>query len=199
MVEIVLASANPHKVAEIEAILREELDATFILHARPSEIPDIEETGSTLIDNARLKAEAICAATGRISVADDTGLFVEALHGDPGVYSARYAGEHASYSDNVKKLLSALGDDQDRQATFRTVAIAVFPGGRELVAVGEVAGTIASAPRGHGGFGYDPVFVPDELDGRTFAELTAWEKHDISHRGRAFRALARELVVVDIA
>jgi XTP/dITP diphosphohydrolase len=186
--KFVLASANPDKAREIAAILD-----GFELLPRPPEVPDVVEDGETLEDNARLKAVALVEATGEAAVADDTGLEVVALDGAPGVYSARYAGEHATYADNVAKLLSSLAGVDDRRACFRTVALARFPDGREVVAAGEVTGTIATSPRGDHGFGYDPVFVPDEGDGRTFAELTADEKHALSHRGRAFRELGERL------
>lgn len=181
---LVLASANPDKVREIAAIL-----AGHELLPRPPDVPDVEETGTTLEENARLKAVALVEATGEAAVADDTGLEVSALGGAPGVWSARYAGEDATYADNVTKLVDALEGVDDRRARFRTVALARFPDGRELIAEGVVDGTITSVPRGASGFGYDPVFVPDGADGRTFAEMTAEEKHAVSHRGRAFRAL----------
>ena len=160
-----------------------------------AEPPDVEETGTTLEENARIKAVALEDAMGLPSIADDTGLEVDALGGAPGVYSARYAGEDASYADNVAKLLRALdGVDADRRtARFATVAIARQPNGREIVARGEVEGAIATSARGTAGFGYDPVFVPAEGDGRSFAEMTAAEKHAVSHRGRAFRSLARAM------
>lgn len=180
----VLASANPDKAREIQAIL-----GGHELLPRPADVPDVDETGETLEENARLKAVALVEATGEAAVADDTGLEVAALDGAPGVYSARYAGEDASYHDNVTKLLRALDGVDDRRARFRTVALARFPDGREVLAEGVVDGTIAVAARGTAGFGYDPLFVPDEGDGRTFAEMTAEEKHAVSHRGRAFRAL----------
>ncbi len=190
-----LASANPDKAKEIEAILSAALEVTLL--PRPADVPDVVEDGETLLDNARLKARALAAATGEAAVADDTGLEVDALGGEPGVYSARYAGEDATYADNVAKLLrelAALGDGGgERRARFRTVALAAFPDGSELWAEGAVEGFIASEGRGDAGFGYDPVFVvaPSEGgDGRTFAEMTATEKSDVSHRGRAFRALA---------
>jgi XTP/dITP diphosphohydrolase len=128
------------------------------------------------------------------AVADDTGLEVDALDGAPGVYSARYAGEDATYADNVAKLLQALATRPDeggeRRARFKTVALAAFPDGTEAWAEGVMEGTIAPAPRGDHGFGYDPVFVPAGGDGRTFAEMAPVEKDAVSHRGRAFRALA---------
>ena len=185
---LVLASANPDKAAEIAAIL-----SSHEVRPRPTEVPDVEETGSTLEENARLKAVALVEATGEAAVADDTGLEVAALDGAPGVYSARYAGEGATYADNVAKLLAALDGVADRRARFRTVALARFPDGREVLAEGVVDGVIATEARGVAGFGYDPLFVPDGGDGRTFAEMTAAEKHAVSHRGRAFRALGELL------
>jgi XTP/dITP diphosphohydrolase len=187
----VLATANPDKAKEIEQIL----GPTVTLVPRPDSVAAVAETGETLLDNARLKARALVAATGQPAIADDTGLEVEALGGAPGVYSARYAGEDATYRANVTKLLAALSGvgPSRRGARFRTVAVAVWADGREVVAEGEVEGTIASDPRGHAGFGYDPVFVPVDGDGRTFAEMTPNEKHHLSHRGRAFRALAAGL------
>jgi XTP/dITP diphosphohydrolase len=160
----------------------------------PGSAPDVAETGATLEENARIKASALASAIGVAAVADDTGLEVEALDGDPGVHSARYAGEGATYADNVAKLLRELGDAPNRRARFATVALARWPDGREVSARGEVEGEIARQPRGARGFGYDPVFVPREGDGSTFAEMTPDEKHSVSHRGRAFRALAAALV-----
>jgi XTP/dITP diphosphohydrolase len=193
-VRLVVASANPDKAAEIRAILTEAVPDLDLL-PRPSDLGDIDETGTTLLENARLKAEAIAAATGEPAVADDTGLLVDALDGAPGVYSARFAGEGATYADNVAKLLEELdGVEPDRRtARFETVALVRWPDGREVSAIGAVDGMIATAPRGAAGFGYDPIFVPLEGDGRTFAELAAAEKHALSHRGRAFRALAAQL------
>ena len=169
-------------------------DAVAALPALSGE-PDVEETGSTLEENARIKAAALAAATGLLAVADDTGLEVDALDGAPGIYAARYAGEHATYADNVAKLLRELEGVYPslRTARFATVALAYWPDGRELAVRGEVEGVIAARPAGENGFGYDPVFVPTESDGRTFAQMTGTEKHAISHRGRAFSALARAL------
>jgi XTP/dITP diphosphohydrolase len=188
---VVLASANPDKALEIAAILGDAVD----LVPRPADVPDVDETGDTLEDNARLKAVALCEATGLPAVADDTGLEVTALGGAPGVYSARYAGEGATYADNVAKLAAAMEGVEQRSARFRTVALLRWPDGQELMAEGIVDGTIALAPRGDRGFGYDPLFVPAEGDGRAFAEMTAEEKHAVSHRGRAFRSLADQLVL----
>jgi XTP/dITP diphosphohydrolase len=192
---MVLATANPDKGAEIVALVADTVGDRVELVARPASVGEVEETGVTLEENARLKAVALVAATGLPAIADDTGLEVDALGGAPGVLSSRYSGEHASYDDNVAKLLTELDaagarDPQARRARFRTVAMACFPGGREVVAHGVVEGTIAEARRGHGGFGYDPVFVPDGGDGRTYAEMSGAEKNARSHRARAFRALA---------
>jgi XTP/dITP diphosphohydrolase len=193
-VKLVLASANPDKAAEISAILAATL-SDLELAPRPPAVPDVDETGTTLVENARLKAAAVAAATGEAAVADDTGLLVDALDGAPGVWSARFAGEAATYADNVAKLLRELTGVAPgrRTARFETVALIRWPDGGEVVATGAVEGVIATEARGDGGFGYDPVFVPAEGDGRTFAELTPDEKHALSHRGRAFRALAEEL------
>jgi XTP/dITP diphosphohydrolase len=187
----VLATANPDKAREISEIIGEHI----ALIPRPDDVPDVDETGDTLLDNARLKARALVAATASPAIADDTGLEVDALGGAPGVRSARYAGEPSDAAANVALLLSNLerSTDGDRRARFRTVAVAAWPDGSEVVAQGTVEGTIAGSPRGSGGFGYDPVFVPDEGRGATFAEMTAEAKHAISHRGRAFRDLARAL------
>jgi XTP/dITP diphosphohydrolase len=196
--KLVLATANPDKAAEIRAVLLDAgLDVELV--PRPDDVPEVDETGDTLEDNARLKAMALCEATGLPAVADDTGLAVDALGGAPGVWSARYAGEGATYADNVAKLLDALRDvaPARRTARFSTVALARWPDGREVAAIGEVEGVIASAARGGGGFGYDPLFVPVESDGRTFAEMSAGEKHRVSHRGRAFRTLADGLKIVE--
>ena len=192
--KLVVASANPDKAAEIRSILGAAL-ADLDLTPRPASVPDVDETGATLLDNARLKADAIAAATGEAAVADDTGLLVDALGGAPGVWSARFAGEGATYADNVAKLLAELAGVAPtlRTARFETVALVRWPDGREVAATGAVEGVIATEARGDGGFGYDPVFIPAEGGGRTFAELAPEEKHALSHRGRAFRALAAEL------
>ncbi len=193
---LVVASANPDKAAEINAILG--VVPGLVLVARPTDVPDVEETGDTLEENARLKARALCEATGLAAVADDTGLEVDALDGAPGVYSARFAGEDATYGDNVAKMLDELQragatDAAARRAKFRSVAFIAYPDGSELWVDGEVAGTITVTARGQAGFGYDPIFAPDGYDGRTFAEMSAEEKHAVSHRGRAFRNLAERL------
>ncbi len=191
---LVIASANPHKAIEIAAVLAE-ARADINIVPRPPDLGDVAEDGETLEANALIKARFVCAAVGGLAIADDTGLEVDALGGAPGVYSARYAGPQQDDAANVDKLLAALGDvpPSQRTARFRTVVAVVSPDGREVLADGVVEGAIAATPRGDGGFGYDPVFVPDEATPRTFAELTAEEKNNISHRGRALRALALRL------
>jgi XTP/dITP diphosphohydrolase len=190
MTRFILATANEDKAREIRDIL----GPSVTLLPRPASVPDVDETGVTLLENARLKARALVAATGEAAIADDTGLEVDALGGAPGVYSSRYAGEGSSYADNVAKLVGALsGAQAPRKARFRTVAVAAWPDGGEVVAEGLVEGSIADRARGGAGFGYDPVFIPADGDGRTFAEMTAAEKHALSHRGRAFRSLANRL------
>jgi len=189
VLRVVVASANPGKVAEIAAILGDRVE----LVPRPADVGEIVEDGGTLEANARLKAAAIATATGLPALADDTGLEVDALGGAPGVEAAHYAGPHATYADNVSKLLRELAGSKDRAARFRTVALLRWPDGREVIAHGVIEGRIAPAPTGDGGFGYDPVFLPLEAGGKSFAQMSAGEKNAISHRGRAFRALAAEL------
>ena len=181
----VLATANPHKAVEINEILGDDVE----LVPRPAEVPDVDETGDTLEENARLKAVALVEATGEPAIADDTGLEIDALGGGPGVHTARWGG--MGYERALRELADV--PHPMRTARFRTVALARWPDGRELVAEGVVEGAIAEAPRGDGGFGYDPVFEPDDGGGRTFAEMTTAEKHHRSHRGKAFRALAAGL------
>ena len=187
---LVLATGNPGKVAEIAAIL-DGLD----LAPRPPGLGDPVEDGRTLLANARIKAAAVVAATGEAALADDTGLEVDALDGRPGVTTARFAGEGATAADNIARLLSELAEvpPARRTARWRTVALVVRPDGSEVAAEGVCEGTIGVAPRGDGGFGYDPVFVPAGGDGRAFSEMTVAEKNAISHRGRAFRELAARL------
>jgi XTP/dITP diphosphohydrolase len=193
----VVATANPDKAREIVDVLTAEAPSLELV-TRPPELPDVDEVGETLEDNARMKAVALSAAMGLPAIADDTGLHVDALDGAPGVHTARYAGEDATYADNVTKLLGKLAGLplEQRAARFATVAVARWPDGLEVAALGEVEGVITTAPRGDGGFGYDPVFVPLEGDGRTFAEMTDQEKHAYSHRARALRTLVQGIRVV---
>lgn len=151
---------------------------------------DVDETEDTLAGNALLKARAVVAATGHAAISDDTGLEVDALDGAPGVTTARFAGENATYDDNVDKVLVDLGDTAEQTARFRTAIALATPAGEELVVEGVLEGSITTERRGDGGFGYDPVC---EVNGRTLAEIPAGEKNEISHRGRALRALVRAL------
>ena len=192
MTTFVLATANAHKAAEMRAVL----DATgLVIVDRPTNVPDVDETDDTLEGNALLKATALCTATGMAAIADDTGLFVEALDGRPGVWSARYAGDEATYEDNVAKLLDELVDvpDSSRGAAFRTVIAVVYPDGRSFCVEGVLDGRIVERPVGENGFGYDPVFAVDGAGGRTLAQMTAEEKNAISHRALALQALVEEL------
>ena len=189
--QFVCASANPAKVAEMQALLVGLID----LLPRPDAVPDVVEDAPTLLGNARLKAQAVSQATGFPAIADDTGLEVAALGGAPGVRTARYAGEHASDADNRAKMLDDLAGVEDRSAAFTTVAMVCWPDGRELSVEGVCRGTIADHERGDAGFGYDSIFMPDDGDGRSFAQMSTQEKQAISHRGRAFRALLDTLDV----
>jgi XTP/dITP diphosphohydrolase len=189
MMQLVCASANPDKVVEIQRLL----DGVVELLPRPAHVADVVEDAGSLLGNARLKAAALCAATGLPAVADDTGLEVEALGGAPGVDAAHYAGEGCSYADNRAKLLAELDGVSDRRADFRTVAIVVWPDGSELHVEGVCPGVITTEEHGEIGFGYDSVFQPDEGGGATFAEMGVEAKNQVSHRGRAFRALLIEL------
>ncbi len=187
---LVLASANPDKAKEIGPLLA---PASIQLVPVTTLVPgwNVEETGATLTENARIKARAAVDAVGTPAIADDTGLFVDALGGAPGVHASRYAGPGATYADNVRKLLAALGgvEGAERTARFRTVAVLARPDGEELVFEGMLEGRILDAPRGEHGFGYDPVFQVAG-DSRSLAEIPLGEKNRTSHRARAFRAVA---------
>ncbi len=191
MLRVACASANPHKVAEIIDLMGGVVD----LVPRPQDLADVVEDADTLVGNARLKAVAVCAATQLPALADDTGLEVDALDGAPGVITARFAGEGATDAQNRQKMLLELDgkDAAHRSARFRTVALLRFVDGREIVAHGVCEGVIAMKEVGDRGFGYDALFIPLGGDGRTFAQMTIEEKHELSHRGRAFRALAQML------
>jgi len=190
---IVLATANPDKAAELRRLLGA-LEGLRLL-PRPPEVPEVPEEEETLVGNARAKATALAAATGLAALADDTGLFVEALGGAPGVRAARFAGPGATYADNVERLLSELGETENRAASFRTVALVRWPDGRERFVEGVLAGRILREPRGTSGFGYDPVFAPVGGDGRCLAELAPWEKDACSHRAAAVAGVARLLAL----
>lgn len=187
-----LATANPDKAVEMAHILS---GAGIDVAPRPAHVEDVEETGETLEANAELKARAIAAATGEGAIADDTGLEVDCLGGAPGVFTARYAGPQATYQENCDKLVAELRGvpTADRTARFVTAICIVWPDGRSATFRGEVEGVIATESVGRNGFGYDPVFIPVEGDGRSFAQMSSDEKHAVSHRARALRAAAASL------
>ncbi len=185
--KVVLATKNPHKLEEILSILGE-IPGVEFLTFRDIPLPDVEETGGTLEENAILKATSVARETGLPALAEDTGLEVEALGGAPGVRSARFAGENKDYRANNEKLLGLLEGVTDRRARFRTVAVLALPDGRTWTAEGVLEGRIAETPRGEGGFGYDPLFIP-EGETRTLAEMSPEEKNRISHRRRALEAM----------
>lgn len=187
---IVLATRNRHKQGEILRICSD-WPVEWVTDA---EIPAVEETGSGYLENALLKARAVAEATGEPSLADDSGIEVDALGGGPGPRSARYAGEASSGEDNLRALLRATAGVPagGRTARYRALAVLAWPDGREVHAEGVCEGLLETRPRGEGGFGYDPIFVPLGSD-RTMAELSPEEKDRISHRGLALRAL-RELL-----
>ena len=197
MRRIVLATRNPHKVGELRAILGDligELDLEIVGMDEFPDVADVVETGVTFAQNATLKAIAAAEATGLPALADDSGLAVAVLGGSPGVYSARWAGTHGQDRANLELLLAQLADvpDEHRSAAFVCAAALAMPDGRVVVREGRMPGTLAREPRGDNGFGYDPILVVDG-DLRTAAQLNPEEKNVISHRGKAFRALAADI------
>jgi len=190
--EIVLATHNPDKKKEIMIALRE-LEVNILSLDNFPEIGEIEETGSTLLENSLIKARTVSAVTGKPAIADDTGLEVDALNGAPGIYSARYAGINVSYEDNIRKLLSEMSsfDMGSRTARFRTV-VSFHSSNEELWTEGVIEGSITMNAIGKGGFGYDPVFRVRKT-GKTFAEMTKQEKNRISHRGLALEKMCQLL------
>ncbi len=198
---MVLATRNQHKVAEIGRILADEGAAVELVPVSEfSGVQDVVESGLTFTENALLKARAVAGATGLPALADDSGIAVAAMNGMPGVFSARWAGNHGDDHANLMLLLDQLGDvpDDRLDAAFVSVAALALPDGREFVEEGTVSGRLVREPRGTNGFGYDPIFVPDG-DTRTTAELAGAEKDAISHRGRAFRAIAPHVAGVGVS
>ena len=195
MTKLVLASANPDKLQELRYLLRG-LKLT-VVPARDL-LPGwtVEETGRTLEANAYIKARDVFLRTGLPSVADDTGLFVDVLGGAPGIFAARFAGIQCTYESNLKKLLTTMLCETNRRACFRTTAVLVSTG-TEFSVTGEVSGIILDEPDGTGGFGYDPIFLPDGLD-HSFARCTPEEKNSVSHRSRAMRDLRKRLLGTDL-
>jgi XTP/dITP diphosphohydrolase len=188
-VRLVLASRNPHKLRELGALLH-----PHELEPLPEDVELPPEAGATFAENARTKAGAAARATGRPAVADDSGIEAAALGGGPGVHSARYAGEGATDEENLAKLLREVANDGDRRVAYVCALAYSEPGGTDHLVEARCEGRLADRPRGSGGFGYDPAFVPDDHDdGRTMAELSREEKNAISHRGRAARALLARL------
>jgi XTP/dITP diphosphohydrolase len=192
-VRFVLATRNAHKLKELGSLL-----APHELDPLPGDVELPPETGSTFAENALMKAAAAAAATGRAALADDSGIVVDALAGAPGIYSARYAGPGATDEQNLAKLLAELEGQADRRAAYVCALALAGPTGAHEVFEARCEGTLIDSPRGTGGFGYDPAFVPDERppgDERTMAELSPEEKDEISHRGRAARAFLDWLAV----
>jgi XTP/dITP diphosphohydrolase len=191
---VAVASRNPGKIREILAICADWPVAWMTADRDPGPWPDVEETGPSYLDNARLKARATLEAIGVAAVADDSGIEVDAFGGAPGPRSARFAGEHASEQENLDRLIDLIRDvpAAGRSARYRCLALMALPDRTERVGEGVCEGTLISEPRGSGGFGYDPIFVPSGRT-ETMAELASEEKDRISHRGRALRSLAAQL------
>ncbi len=197
MRRVVLATRNAHKVGELKEILDDligELDLEIVSVGELPDVADVVETGVTFAENATLKAVGTARATGLPALADDSGLVVDVLGGSPGVFSARWAGTHGQDRANLDLLLAQLSDvpDEHRAAAFVCAAALALPDGTVVVREGRMSGTLARAPQGDNGFGYDPILVVDG-DGRTAAELSPEDKNAISHRGKAFRALRGDL------
>lgn len=193
---VVVATGNAHKLIEIEEILGRALPRTrFVALGQLGDFEDPEETGSTFAENAIIKAEAAVAETGLVSVADDSGLVVDALDGEPGVYSARYAGVHGDDAANNAKLLANMRDvpDAERTARFMSVVALIEPSGVVRLGKGVCEGVVGHEGRGDHGFGYDPLFLPDDTPGKTMAELLPEEKNAISHRFHALQDLCAQL------
>lgn len=187
--KLLIASRNPGKIGEIRTLFS--LPGLVILGTNDLPgLPDVEEDGATFEANAVKKAEALSRASGLPALADDSGLEVDALHGAPGVISARYAGAHGNDRANLEKVLRELGDRTDRTARFRCVLALALPGRPTQVIAAACEGVIARGPRGNGGFGYDPIFLPAGHE-QTFGEMTAAQKNALSHRGKALREAAR--------
>lgn len=193
---VVVATGNAHKLVEIEDILGRALpDVRFVALGQLGDFEDPEENGATFAENALIKARAAVQETGLTAVADDSGLVVDALGGEPGVYSARYAGVHGDDAANNAKLLDRLAGvaEDGRTARFMSVVALVYPDGRELIGTGACEGVIGFEGRGDHGFGYDPLFLPDDTPGKTMAELEPEEKNAISHRFHALVDLCGKL------
>lgn len=185
---LVLATHNPGKVREISELLRAYV--SDIVSAGSLNLPEPEETGQTFEDNAVLKAKAAAKASGHVALADDSGLSVTALNGEPGIYSARWAGPNKDFTLAMKEVQERLGNAEDRSAAFICVLALAWPDGHTETFEGRINGTLVFPPRGEKGFGYDPIFVPEGFD-QTFAEMEPAQKHKMSHRARAFESLIK--------
>lgn len=195
IMEIVIASRNKKKIRELEALISKYIEGVKLLSLDDVGLyEDVEEDGSSFEENALIKAR-YAARSGKISVGDDSGLCVNALGGAPGIYSARYAGEHGNDEANNRKLLFELSDKGDKSAYFVSAVACVLPDGREFVTEGRANGEITENASGNGGFGYDPIFYCPEL-GKTFADLSADEKNAISHRGKAIENFSKKLLEI---
>lgn len=193
---VVVATGNAHKVTEIEAILAPVMPGTsFYALGELGDFPEPVENGDSFTENAIIKAQAACEQTGLPAVADDSGLVVDALSGEPGIMSARWAGVHGDDARNNAKLMREMEGvaDEDRTARFHSSVVLIYPDGSVLTGEGDCEGMIGRKPKGENGFGYDPLFWPAETPGRTMAELEPAEKNAISHRGYALADLARQL------
>lgn len=188
---VIAATKNKGKIREIAEILGG-LGIEIVSQSEAGIDVEVFETGTTFIENARIKAQAVALLCDDAVLADDSGLCVEALGGAPGIYSARYAGEGAPESAKIDKLLGEMKDETNRAARFETAVVFIYPDGREIVATGEVQGRITMMPLGGGGFGYDPIFYSTELK-KTFGEATDEEKNRVSHRAKALSALYEKL------
>ena len=184
--KIILATSNKAKINEITQILGNEIEYKTMHDFQ--DWPEVEETEDTFEGNALIKAKTLSEKYNVAAIADDSGLVVEVLNGEPGVHSSRYAGDDATDEQNVNKLLSSLEGKENRKAVFKTVVVYAEPDGNIFSAEGEIKGNILDKPVGTGGFGYDPVFVPSGFD-RTFAQMSGQEKNKLSHRGRALKTL----------
>lgn len=191
MMKLVLASKNEKKLVELRNILMQ-MGVEVVSESEVGVDVEVEETGSTFEENAALKAKAVMQASGLPAIADDSGLMVDAMNGAPGVYSARYGGEGLDDTSRYRLLLENMRGQLDRRCKFVSAICCAFPNGDLVTARGECAGTIAFAPKGEGGFGYDPIFFVPALK-KTFSELTQEEKNEISHRGNALKEFKNEL------
>lgn len=186
--KIVLATRNQHKYEEMKDILKD-LDLELLCALDFPDLPDVDEDQDTIEGNSIKKAKEVAQNTQLPALADDTGFFIEALNDEPGVFAARYAGEGCTYADNVNKVLALMVDEENRKARFETVVTLAFPNQDEVItAKGIIQGHIIDNPRGQSGFGYDPIFIPQNYS-QTFAELSDQEKNKISHRARAIQAI----------